>query len=368
MPSTLVIARLIHPMCSDLTWKRANRRLTDMTKLRCTKAALLSKWHPTANKHGKYCVNQAVQFIAIGECMLEVQANGFGPCVLSYGGDTFNTSVYLRRCASPQSIEVSYATGLGVDPLSQQLKQAWAEMGLNLSAIEWIEGKLPGMYLIETDDKGERSFHFWRESSAARAYFQATAETALEKSASTYDCIYFSGISLAILDAASRKRLFRMLSRARTTGSRVVFDNNFRPKLWPNLQEAQQVYLEALAVCHTAMITLDDHQAVFGHASLEDALTHAQSLNMPEVVIKRGADNTLVRDETGAPWQSVATEKVARVVDTTAAGDSFAAGYLSRRLLGQSAAVAAGFGNQLAAIVIQHRGALVPIEVLQDLI
>ncbi|MEO0029713.1 MAG: 2-dehydro-3-deoxygluconokinase [Pseudomonadota bacterium] len=300
--------------------------------------------------------------------MLEVQANGFGPCVLSYGGDTFNTSVYLRRCASTQTIEVSYATGLGIDPLSQQLKQAWETMGLNLSAIQLIEGKLPGMYLIETDDQGERSFHFWRESSAARAYFQATEETALEKAANTYDCIYFSGISLAILDAVSRKRLFSMLSQARTTGCRVVFDNNFRPKLWPHLQEAQQVYLEAFAVCHTAMITLDDHQAVFGHASLQDALTHAQSLNMAEVVIKRGADSTLVRDEPGAPWQSIATEKVARVVDTTAAGDSFAAGYLSRRLLGVSASLAAEFGNKLAARVIQHRGALIPTDAFKDLI
>lgn len=112
--------------------------------------------------------------------MLEVQANGFGPCVLSYGGDTFNTSVYLRRCSSPAAIEVSYATGLGLDPLSQQLTQAWSALGLNLNAIQSIDGKLPGMYLIETDDKGERSFHFWRESSAARAYFHAS-ETVLEK-------------------------------------------------------------------------------------------------------------------------------------------------------------------------------------------
>lgn len=312
-------------------------------------------------------MKQALQFIAIGECMLEVQANGFGPCVLSYGGDTFNTSVYLRRCAARTDIEVSYATGLGADPLSQQLQEAWHALGLNLSAIESIEGKLPGMYLIETDDKGERSFHFWRESSAARAYFQA-AETALEKAARTYDCIYFSGISLAILDPASRKRLFNLLEQARVAGCRVVFDNNFRPKLWPHLKDAQHVYAEAFAVCHTAMITLDDHQAVFGLASLDEALAHAQTLNMPEVVIKRGANSTLVRDEPGAPWQSIATEAVARVVDTTAAGDSFAAGYLSRRLLGQSAAVAAAFGNKLAARVIQHRGALVPLEALQDLI
>lgn len=318
------------------------------------------------NEHRKQGVNQAVQFLAIGECMLEVQANGFGPCVLSYGGDTFNTSVYLRRCASRQAIEVSYATGLGVDPLSLQLKQAWNGLGLNLSAIQSIDGKLPGMYLIETDDKGERSFHFWRESSAARAYFQA-AETALEKNAHTYDCIYFSGISLAILDDASRQRLFSLLKKVRATGCRVVFDNNFRPKLWPSLEVAQQVYREAFSVCHTAMITLDDHQAIFAKPHLDDALRHAQSLDIPEVLIKRGADNTLVREAMSAPWQSIATERVERVIDTTAAGDSFAAGYLSRRLLGESAVASAAFGNRLAARVIQHRGALIPETAMADL-
>ncbi|MEN9995703.1 MAG: 2-dehydro-3-deoxygluconokinase [Pseudomonadota bacterium] len=298
--------------------------------------------------------------------MLEVQANGFGPSVLSYGGDTFNTAVYLRRCASSKDIEVSYATGLGVDPLSQQLKTAWKNLGLNLHAIQSIDGKLPGMYLIETDDKGERSFHFWRESSAARAYFQAP-ETDLERNAHNYDCIYFSGISMAILDDASRKRLFSMLQSARALGCRVVFDNNFRPKLWPSLQVAQQVYIEAFAVCHTAMITLDDHQAVFGHANLDDALRHAQAFEVPEMVIKRGADSTMVRERPDAPWQSISTERVERVIDTTAAGDSFAAAYLSRRLLGENALVSAEFGNKLAAEVIQHRGALIPLGAMQDL-
>jgi 2-dehydro-3-deoxygluconokinase len=104
-----------------------------------------------------------LQFVAIGECMLEVQANGFGPSVLSYGGDTFNTAVYLRRCSSPDKIEVSYTSGLGTDHLSQILRNEWEKLGLNLSTVEYIEGRLPGMYLIETDSNGERTFHFWRE-------------------------------------------------------------------------------------------------------------------------------------------------------------------------------------------------------------
>lgn len=310
---------------------------------------------------------QPLQFVAIGECMLEVQANGFGPSVLSYGGDTFNTAVYLRRCAASSQIEVSYATGLGTDHLSQTLRKEWEALGLNLNAMEYIEGKLPGMYLIETDSKGERTFHFWRENSAARAYFQSSV-TALEKNLAQFHCLYFSGISLAILNEASRTRLFNLLKQAQLNGSRVVFDNNFRPKLWPDRKLAQTVYLQALATCHTAMVTLDDHQAVFDCGSLDNTLAHAQSLSIPEVVIKRGAADTLVRQESSSKWESIPTLPVNQVIDTTAAGDSFAAGYLSRRLCGVSAKMAVIFGNALAARVIQHRGALIPMEAMQDLL
>ena len=308
-----------------------------------------------------------IRFAAIGECMLEVQANGFGPAVFSYGGDTFNTAVYLRRCSSPAEIDVSYATGLGTDQLSQSLFKEWQGLGLKLDEVEYIEGRLPGLYLIETDNHGERTFHFWRENSAARAYFQAP-QTALEKHAANLDCLYFSGISLAILDTPSRLRLFALLNRAKSNGCRVVFDNNFRPKLWPDRKLAQNVYLEAFASCHTAMITLDDHQAVFECASLDDALAHAQGLAIPEVVIKRGADPTLVRQELSSEWLHIPTQEVEQVVDTTAAGDSFAAGYLSRRLCGNNAENAATFGNALAAKVIQYRGALIPWEAMKDLI
>ena len=308
-----------------------------------------------------------IRFAAIGECMLEVQANGFGPAVFAYGGDTFNTSVYLRRCSKPKNIEVSYATGLGTDQLSQSLKKEWQALGLRLDEVEYIEGRLPGMYLIQTNSHGERTFHFWRENSAARAYFQSS-ETALEKNAGTLDCLYFSGITLAILNDASRQRLFALLERATSNGCRVVFDNNFRPQLWPDRKVAQSVYLQAFASCHTAMMTLDDHQAVFECDSLDDALIHAQGLTISEVVIKRGAEPTLVRQENTIEWLPVPTQVVKQVVDTTAAGDAFAAGYLSRRLLGSMAENAASFGNTLAARVIQHRGALIPLEAMQDLI
>ena len=311
-------------------------------------------------------MTQQIKLVAIGECMMEVQANSFGPAVLAYGGDTFNTAVYLRRCSQAQAIDVGYATGVGQDPLSEKLLNEWAGLGLNLTCTQKIAGKLPGLYLIETDDSGERRFHFWRDNSAARYYFNADV-TPLESSAQDIDCFYFSGISLAILDASARARLFQLLHAQKAAGKQVVFDNNYRPKLWPDRITTQQVFDQAFEVATIALITADDHQAVYDLPDMEAAIAHAKQRLTQEIVIKRGAAPTLVKATVPGDWVEVATQKVEKVVDTTAAGDSFAAGYLSRRLLGQSPAESASFGNKVASRVVQHRGAIIPADAMKDL-
>ena len=106
---------------------------------------------------------------------------------------------------------------------------------------------------------------------------------------------------------------------------------------------------------------------LWGEADATLQLQRTLSLATPEVVVKRGAAPTLVR---GADRQvhEVPTVHVAQVVDTTAAGDSFAGAYLAARLAGRTAAEAAAAGNRLAACVVQHRGAVVPEAAMADLL
>jgi 2-dehydro-3-deoxygluconokinase len=241
----------------------------------------------------------------------------------------------------------------------------WAQQGLELGLVRRIPGRLPGLYQIEVDAHGERRFSFWRDQSAARAYFEVP-HTPLEQRAAEWDAFYFSGISLAILPPEGRERLFALAQSLRDRGATVVFDNNYRPRLWPVVGVARAAFTRAFGLASVVLVTADDHQALFGLASLEEAVQAAQQLPAAEIVIKRGAAPTLVRAGAGA-WEAVATEHVPRVVDTTAAGDSFAAGYLSRRLTGHTPVVAAQFGNRLAARVIQHPGALIPLEAMEDL-
>lgn len=302
-----------------------------------------------------------------GECMLELQGQAFGTMRQTFGGDTLNTAVYLARLAGP-AIGVQYATGLGDDGLSSGMLERWQAEGIATGLVRRLAGRMPGLYLIETDDRGERRFSYWRDQSAARSYFDTPEPTPLETAADALDALYLSGISLAILPPAGRERLFELMQRLRARGATVVFDNNFRPRLWPDLAVARACFERAFELASLALVTADDHQALYGGASPEAAWAAAQALPSPECVIKRGEAPTLVRAAGTGDWVAVATEPVPRIVDTTAAGDSFAAGYLSRRLRGVPAAEAAAFGNRVAARVIQHAGALIERGAMQDLI
>ena len=149
-----------------------------------------------------------------------------------------------------------------------------------------------------------------------------------------------------------------MLARVRARGGLVVFDNNYRPRLWPDAAAARAAFALLYAHAGIALITLDDECALHPDLDADSVLERVLALGCAEVVVKRGPRSTLVRRAGETPVE-VPVEVVAHPVDTTAAGDSFAAGYLTRRLAGRSPEAAAAFGNRVAGIVIRHPGAIV---------
>ncbi len=311
-------------------------------------------------------MGRSPRVVSFGECMLELQGEAFGTMRQTFGGDTLNTAVYLARCGHGPGLTVEYATALGDDRFSDGLVQRWHAEGVGTALVRRLPGRMPGLYLIEVDADGERRFSYWRDQAAARAYFDtAEGQTPLEQQAESVNALYFSGISLAILPDAGRERLLALAARLRRRGAWVAFDNNYRPRLWRDADQAREWFARTYATASMALVTLDDELALHGSDDEARALQRVWDLPVPERVVKRGARATLVRTADGVP-QEVPTLQVSQVVDTTAAGDSFAAAYLAARLAGRGPAEAAAAGNRLAAAVVQHRGALIPAAAMPD--
>lgn len=301
-----------------------------------------------------------LRIASIGECMIELSdsAAAGGRMRRTFGGDTLNTAVYLARCLEGNAAEVHYVTALGDDPFSDEMLAGWRAEGLRTGLVLRLPGRLPGLYIIRTDAAGERSFHYWRNAAAAREMLGDGRLEALAAGLGGFDLIYLSGITLAILEGESRDRLLALLARLRDGGSRIAFDTNYRPRLWPNRDAAREAVAGVFPLIDVALPTFDDEAALFGDPDPEATAARLHGLGVDEVVVKCGADPCLLSLE--GQHTRVSGETVARPVDTTAAGDSFNAAYLAARLTGDSAEEAARAGHRLAARVIATQGAIIP--------
>ncbi len=295
------------------------------------------------------------RIVSIGEVMVEMTRAQDGRFSQSCGGDTFNTAVYLARRGLP----VAYATALGDDLYSDRIVSLAKAEGIATDLMVRVPGRLPGLYLIETDAKGERSFSYWRENAPARDLFELPDWSRVAESIIGARIVYFSGITLSIYSNQGLGRFLALLELARKAGTKIVFDGNYRPRAWKgDVQRTRTVFMEALKRVDIALPTYDDEALLWGDPSPDATIERLQAFGIAEIAIKNGPNSALVAS--GGHKEFVPVPDVVVPVDTTAAGDSFNAGYMAARLADENPGDAALAGHRLASEVIKHRGAIMP--------
>ncbi|WP_226633447.1 sugar kinase [Novosphingobium profundi] len=301
------------------------------------------------------------RIVCLGEAMLELSqmgepggASAEAAWRMGYGGDTLNTAIHLARFGH----DVAYMTALGTDALSGDLVEKWQAQGVDCSLVLRHPTRQPGLYAIATDDAGERTFSYWRDTSAARALFEGgpVMGEALGEARAVVegaDLLSFSLISLAILPDAGREALLDLARNVRAKGGKVALDGNYRARLWEDVATARHWRDAAIAVADFGLPTLEDETQISGEATAEAVAAHWQGLGCGETVVKLGAQGCRLPDGTLlAPPQRLDP------VDTSGAGDAFNAGYLAGRLRGIGPASSAAAGHAIAGWVIMRRGAI----------
>jgi 2-dehydro-3-deoxygluconokinase len=306
-----------------------------------------------------------IRVACIGECMIELAHLEPKTLQLGFGGDTLNTAAYLARMTGRDAVAVDYVTALGDDAYSEAMLEGWRAEGIGVALVERRAGRLPGLYTIRTDADGERHFTYWRDRAPAREMLAGARAGKLLAALESHDLLYASGITLSILDQPQRAALERIAARIRAAGGRVAFDGNFRPAGWPDPAEARAAYERLLGHADIALPTLEDETALFDSKDAPAVAARLHRLGVAEVVVKLGAKGCYL--SSAAFTGVVEAAPVAEVVDSTAAGDSFNAGYLAARLRGEAPPSAAGQGHALASRVIGHRGAVIPKSAMADL-
>ena len=291
----------------------------------------------------------------IGECLVELRADGDTSFATAFAGDTLNTATYLVRSGLH---EVSFVTVIGEDEISGRMLTAWQNEGIDTQLVGRHAERLPGIYLIENDESGERTFRYWRSESAARTLMLPESGV-LPESLSSHDVLYLSGITLAVMQPQAREALLAFLADFRDSGGVVSFDSNYRPRLWESVECARDWVMKMWALTDIGLPSLDDELLLFAESSEDHVSARLLDAGVPELLIKRGEQGPLVyRHGVPAEYAPLAGEVV--VVDTTGAGDSFNGGYLASRLAGNDIAASVQSAHGLATRVIGHAGAILP--------
>lgn len=299
---------------------------------------------------------------SVGECMVELtgsHVSNIRSTPVGFGGDTFNTAAYWAYLADQDAgVTVKYVTALGDDAISSSMAHRFNQLGIDISSIVQIEGALPGVYLIETDDSGERVFRYWRSQSAATRMFTAPWLEATSQSLRGASLVYLSGITAAILDTSARNALIECIAGLSEAGSTVAFDPNYRAALWST--DAATAFMQTLGPWIDIVLpSMQDHELIYGASNEDEAIRKWQAMGAKQVVLKNEQHPVLVCTAEHGVTQTKPPVLV-DAIDTTAAGDSFNAAFLYAHVTGCDVHEAVARGHALAARVVKVSGALLP--------
>ena len=295
--------------------------------------------------------------IFLGECMVELNGDISSLGIKSsnmkvnFGGDTYNSAVYFSRLVN-NKINTYYSTALGNDNFSKKMILRFKKENIKCDYIRTDGDNPPGMYSIEINKNGERSFTYWRDHSPSKYIFLGLKGKKLVKEIKNAEVFYYTGISAGILDDSQKKDLMNIGSTATICG----FDFNYRSQLHNNKHESQILLNKINDNVDVHFVSFDDAKELFNIKTPIEVFEIFRNTN--NLILVRYQNSIIFRNN----QQEIKTVKVphGEVIDTTAAGDAFNGSFLAL-LNNKNISIEDNIliSHSVTREVIKHRGAII---------
>lgn len=267
--------------------------------------------------------------------------------LLTSGGDAMNEAVVAARLGK----QVRLISRIGTDEAGTYLKAVCSAAGVETHFYE-IAGLDTGVNVVLVDRAGERRFYTNPHGSLR----------ALEASDITPEAVrgadIFCFASIFVFPKIQPDALAQIFSMARREGCIVCADTTL-PKNGETIVELAP----ALRELDYFFANLSEAQAITGLHDPETIADELLGTGARHIILKLGAEGCLIADAAG--MQHIAPCS-ARCVDTTGAGDNFAAGFLTALSEGQSFADCARFANACASVSVETVGATTGVHTVQQ--
>lgn len=286
-----------------------------------------------------------VKILSIGEVMLEMSDLGGGLYKKSFAGDSFNMAHYLNA-VSAGAIRADYLTAVGGDTLSDACLEFIEQHGVSTKYCLRDTSRTLGMFILSNDAAGEKQYSYWRGQSAARHLFDDV------QNLQNYDWIYLSGITAAIT-----RNTQNLIESLVTSKAQIIYDFNHRHLLWTP-EDARRFAANLIPMATVVKISDDELDLLYPEQTLRSL---SEQYPNAEWVLTCGGSRAEVWCA-GTQKALTEFEPVQKVIDSSAAGDSFIAAYLTAKIGGENAEAGLNLGHSVASQVVCAKGSIVPID------
>lgn len=259
---------------------------------------------------------------------------------MTTGADALNEATILAK----KDRKVQLETVIGQDDAGRFIQAHCEDAGIMIRNACIRTGERTGMNIVLVEKDGTRSF-LTNPHGTLRSLKIEHIQMPFPESA---EIICFA--SIFVFPKIGPYELVQIFSQAKAQGKIVCADMT-KCKKGETLEDMSEAF------SYIDYLFPNDEEAMLltGARSVEEAAECIKSTGVGNVIIKCGKRGCYAQTDVEKCW--ISAEKNVNCIDTTGAGDSFAAGFLNALLDGKSVTECAKEGNKYGAEAVQHIGA-----------
>ena len=296
-------------------------------------------------------MDQKVDIAIIGECLIELSANGSlaDTSTLNkfFGGDTVSTAVAIARLGG----NVTYLTKVGNDGFSEFIISSLQKENIDTSLIK-TNDEQNGMYIVSQTQDSKEVLYYKRKTAATKLSIEDITEDTIKK----LKLIYSTGV-VQSLSASSRELVKESFRIAKENDVLTAYDPNYT-SCFMNSEDTKEYFEEIIGLTDIVFLSLkNDAVKLYEIESIDKAMNYFWDKGVKIVVIKSHIDNGYY---TGYNGEISFTEfyNSQKAIDTTASGDVFNGGFLYAITNGYTPGGAAKFASVVSGLQTQNYGAI----------
>ena len=284
------------------------------------------------------------------------------------GGAPANVAVAASRLGA----ETGFIGKVGSDRFGAYLRETLEENRVDTSYLFESDRVPTTLAVVSVDERGERSFSFYRDPGADTQLTSEEAAGFLDAEAG-YSILHFGSLSLTT--EPSREAALQTVSRAREQGLLISYDPNYRPALWNDTDEAVRWMKAPLDMVDILKISDEELVLMTGTDDPEAGSAILADHGIRLVLITLGSKGVTYRysGRDGVAAGTIPGETV-KVADTNGAGDTFLGAVLSKiepsrfdELGGEELRQIIVFANHAAAVTCSRPGAIPAMPTIEEL-